>query len=115
MPCARRGLPVSGRRASILPLTKNTNQSSVPATKVERCREERGGTSTWQSLMRGLPTVEIDYLNGEIVLLGKQHGNPTPINATIRRLVQEVANHGQAPHALTIDDLREFLPVAAAD
>ena len=35
------------------------------------------GGSTWQSLARGLP-VEVDYLNGEIVLLGRLHGVPTP-------------------------------------
>lgn len=31
---------------------------------------ERGGGSSWQSLDRGTGTIEADYLNGEIVLLG---------------------------------------------
>ena len=41
----------------------------------------RGGGSSWQSLERGLGSVETDYLNGEIVLLGRLHGVPTPVNA----------------------------------
>ena len=35
---------------------------------------ERGGGSSWQSLARGSGTIEADYLNGEIVLLGRLHG-----------------------------------------
>jgi 2-dehydropantoate 2-reductase len=41
-------------------------------------------SSTWQSLQRGT-TLETDYLNGEIVLLGRLHGVPTPVNADIQR------------------------------
>src|SRR5262245_6002516 len=40
----------------------------------------RGGGSTWQSVERGLPSVETDYLNGEIVRLGRIFGVPTPVN-----------------------------------
>ena len=40
-------------------------------------------SSTWQSLQRG-STLETDYLNGEIVLLGRLHGAPTPVNADIQ-------------------------------
>ncbi len=45
---------------------------------------EHQGSSTWQSLQRGR-TLETDYLNGEIVLLGRLHGVPTPVNADIQR------------------------------
>jgi 2-dehydropantoate 2-reductase len=41
-------------------------------------------SSTWQSLQRG-SSLETDYLNGEIVLLGRLHGVPTPVNADIQR------------------------------
>src|SRR5262249_12900429 len=44
------------------------------------------GSSTWQSLARGTGHVEADYLNGEIVLLGRLHGVPTPVNETLRQL-----------------------------
>ena len=45
----------------------------------------RGGGSTWQSLARGAP-VETDHLNGEVVLLGRLHGVPTPVNAALQQL-----------------------------
>jgi 2-dehydropantoate 2-reductase len=57
----------------------------------------RGGGSSWQSLARHTGSVEADYLNGEIVLLGRLHGVPTPGNALARRLVVEAARTGAEP------------------
>lgn len=51
---------------------------------------DRGGASTWQSIERGLGSAETDYLTGEIVLLGRQHGVPTPINTFLQRFVHRV-------------------------
>jgi 2-dehydropantoate 2-reductase len=45
----------------------------------------RPGGSSWQSLARGAGSIETDYLNGEIVLLGRLHGIPTPVNAALQR------------------------------
>ncbi len=64
----------------------------------------RAGGSTWQSLARGAP-LETDYLNGEIVLLGRLAGVPTPINAALQALVAEAARAGAAPGALSIAEL----------
>jgi len=47
---------------------------------------ERVGSSSRQSLLRGAGSIETDYLNGEIVLLGRLHGVPTPVNAGLCRL-----------------------------
>jgi 2-dehydropantoate 2-reductase len=58
--------------------------------------EPRAGGSTWQSLQRG-SGVETDYLNGEITLLGRLHGVPTPTNAALQRLMREAASRGDAP------------------
>ncbi len=44
----------------------------------------RGGGSSWQSLARGLGTIEADALNGEIVRIGERVGVPTPVNALLR-------------------------------
>jgi 2-dehydropantoate 2-reductase len=41
---------------------------------------ERAGSSTRQSLVRGAPTLETDYLNGEVSLLGRLHRVATPVN-----------------------------------
>jgi 2-dehydropantoate 2-reductase len=43
----------------------------------------RAGSSTRQSLVRGAPTLETDYLNGEISLVGRLHDVPTPVNDTL--------------------------------
>jgi 2-dehydropantoate 2-reductase len=56
----------------------------------------RGGGSTWQSVARGTGSVEVDYLNGEIVLLGAEHGVPTPANAALQAACLELA-HSRAP------------------
>jgi 2-dehydropantoate 2-reductase len=61
----------------------------------------RDGGSTWQSLARGTGSVEADYLNGEIVLLGRLHGVPTPANALAQRLVRQAAHDRTAPGRLT--------------
>ena len=65
----------------------------------------RPGASSWQSLARGTGTIEADYLNGEVVLLGRLHGVPTPVNATLQRLANEAAHAGTPPGSLTPDDV----------
>jgi 2-dehydropantoate 2-reductase len=54
-------------------------------------------SSSWQSLQRGTGRIETDYLNGEIVLLGRLHGVPTPVNAEVQRLANRIARDGGAP------------------
>ena len=44
-----------------------------------RVTSEPGGSS-WQSIQRGTGNIETDFLNGEIVQLGRLHGIPTPAN-----------------------------------
>ena len=61
----------------------------------------RYGGSSWQSLSRGSRTIESAYLNGEIVLLGRLHGVPVPVNALLLRLAEQAARNGIAPGAVT--------------
>lgn len=65
----------------------------------------RPGSSTWQSLARGAGAVETDYLNGEIVLQGRLHGVPTPLNETLCRLAWQAVREGWAPGSLSADDV----------
>lgn len=50
--------------------------------------------STWQSIVRGSRT-EIDYLNGEIVALGRECEYPTPYNTRLVHLVHRVEKSGE--------------------
>jgi 2-dehydropantoate 2-reductase len=67
--------------------------------------EVRGGGSSWQSLARGAGVIEADYLNGEIVLLGRLHGTPTPVNEALGRLANRSAGERRPPRSLTADSL----------
>lgn len=58
-------------------------------------RAHRGGSS-WQSVERGTGRVETSYLNGEVVLLGRRHAVPTPVNEDLQRRAVTVAA-GEAP------------------
>jgi 2-dehydropantoate 2-reductase len=63
----------------------------------------RGGGSTWQSLARGTGSVEVDYLNGEIALLGTLHGVPTPYNRAVQQLLHELVAAGNAPGSCSLE------------
>ena len=76
--------------------------------------QDRGGGSTWQSLERGLGSVETDYLNGEIVLLGRLHGVPTPANELMQRLTAKAARDGIAAGSVDPQELLDRLGVSAS-
>lgn len=69
----------------------------------------RHGGSSWQSLARGLRSIETDYLNGEVVLLGRLHGVPTPVNGLLQQLAGEQARAGSPPGSVTPSALRAAL------
>lgn len=69
----------------------------------------RMGSSTWQSLARGRTSVETDYLNGEIVLLGAQLNIPTPYNRAAQVLANRIAYEGSPPASLRADDLMQVI------
>ena len=73
----------------------------------------RGGGSTWQSLSRGTGNVETDYLNGEIVALGREHGVATPVNAAMQAAVAQALADGDAAGSWTVDRLEGFLAAYA--
>jgi 2-dehydropantoate 2-reductase len=65
----------------------------------------RLGGSSWQSLARGAGSIEADYLNGEVTLLGRLHGVATPVNETLQRLANQAAARGLTPGHLTPDEV----------
>jgi 2-dehydropantoate 2-reductase len=56
-------------------------------------------------------SVETDYLTGEIVLLGRLHGVPTPVNDLLQRLANQMAVEGRPPGSLAAEDVLARLGV----
>lgn len=71
-----------------------------------------GGSSS-QSLARAAGTVEADYLNGEIVMLGRLHGVPTPVNEVLRRVANRMARERRPPASVGVDDLQAEVDAVA--
>lgn len=69
----------------------------------------RGGGSSWQSLARRTGAIESDYLNGEIVWLGRLHGVSTPANELVRRRANQLAAAGDPPASVPATELLECL------
>ena len=70
------------------------------------------GGSSWQSLARRAGSIEAEFLNGEVVLLGALHGVPTPVNALLQRLAVRAAADGTEPGTWRIEDLSELAGIA---
>ena len=70
---------------------------------------KRGGGSTFQSFARGATVNEIDWLNGEIVLLGRLHGVPTPVNSMLQQLARTAAAEHRAPRSLTTQEIEALV------
>jgi len=71
----------------------------------------KGGSST-QSLARGQGSIETDYINGEIVLLGRTFGAATPVNEAIQQAANELVSRRRA-QPFTPDELRARIDVLA--
>jgi 2-dehydropantoate 2-reductase len=67
----------------------------------------RPGGSSWQSVHRRTGDIETDYLNGEIVLLGRLHGITTPANELIQQLARECAIGRRVPGSVPETDVLE--------
>ncbi|MFE2373196.1 ketopantoate reductase family protein [Streptomyces sp. NPDC059398] len=67
--------------------------------------QPRGGGSSWQSLSRGTGTIEADFLNGEIALLGREHGVPTPVNAVLQRVANAFARERRPAGSMPVAEL----------
>jgi 2-dehydropantoate 2-reductase len=83
--------------------------SSMMKNIIESMGEQNTLGSMLQSIKRGRST-EVDYMNGEIVSLGKNNGIPTPVNSLMVGLVHEVETTGKF---LTVDELTHRLSQGA--
>src|SRR5690606_28267521 len=62
-------------------------------------------SSTWQSVVRGASSIETDYINGEVALLGQLHGVPTPANRLMVDLADRVIRERLTPGTITLDEV----------
>lgn len=72
------------------------------------------GSSTWQSVHRGTGSVETDFLNGEVVMLGRLHGVATPANALVQEATNNLVARGGAPGSWSEAELLDRLDAAAS-
>ncbi|WP_030162908.1 ketopantoate reductase family protein [Streptomyces sp. NRRL S-244] len=107
----REGRAVLG--AAGIAYASDAEQAAARDGKVDQPPGVRGGSS-WQSLRRGTGSIEADYLNGEISLLGRLHGVPTPVNDTLRHAANIFAREGLPPGAMSVEDLTALADEAAA-
>jgi 2-dehydropantoate 2-reductase len=68
--------------------------------------------SGWQSLARQTGTSEADYVNGEITLLGRLHGVPTPANDLVVSLANEAARLRHSPGSVSLSQIAGSLGLA---
>ena len=70
---------------------------------------QRAGSSSTQSLKRGAGSIETDYLNGEVVLMGRLNGVPVPLNSALSELGHDLISGKVGPGTLTEPELRARL------
>lgn len=63
------------------------------------------GGSTWQSLRRGTGDTEVDYLAGEVVLLGRLHDVPTPACEAVVAATRRLTRTAGEPRSLSADEV----------
>jgi 2-dehydropantoate 2-reductase len=68
----------------------------------------RGGSSSWQSVMRG-GQIEVDFLNGEIVLIAKKMGLDAPANSLVQELAQKTIQDSLKPGWISPQEILKIL------
>lgn len=88
-----------------------------PGEKVPACHKKFREEARWDGLREvvawGCGQVETDYLNSEIVLLGRLHGVPEPLNAALTRLGRKLAAEGAGPGRMSRAELEQLLEEAS--
>ena len=61
--------------------------------------------SLWQDLYLKRTHIESEYIHGQVVALGREHGVPTPYNAAYLELARGLHTAGNGPEKLRINDV----------
>ncbi|MCY4056511.1 MAG: ketopantoate reductase family protein [Gammaproteobacteria bacterium] len=70
---------------------------------------KRHGGSSLQSMLRGTGDIETDFMNGEIVLLGRLHGVPVPANTLVQEIGNRLVRENLEPGSVTIEELESVV------
>lgn len=89
--------------AGIVPVDPAVEVADLPSLQIDDVPGHLHRRSTWQSFARGAGS-EVDYLNGEVVLLGRLHGVPTPANEALQRFLgrQSASGASTSPIDVTV-------------
>jgi 2-dehydropantoate 2-reductase len=71
-------------------------------------------SSMWQDLVLGRHSGEAEFLNGEIVALGKKLGIGTPCNTTLLNIVNRMFDEGQKPGIHSPSELHDLIRTRSA-
>jgi 2-dehydropantoate 2-reductase len=72
-------------------------------------QEARTYASMWQDLRLGRKSHEAEFLNGDIVELGKKLGIPTPYNSTLLEVINDMFAKGLKPGIYTPAELHALI------
>ena len=101
--------------------------AGIPCATVEETRARRAdirggevpghkrhGGSSLQSMLRATGDIETDFMNGEIVLLGRLHGVPVPANTIVQEIGNRLVRENLAPGSVAVEELEHRILGAAA-
>ena len=72
----------------------------------------RGGGSSWQSIFRGTGDIETDYLNGEIVWLGRCYGVATPANEVCQSVALRLLRDNLVTGSISSTEILELIEIS---
>lgn len=91
-------------------MTEALKQPPKPSPDALNLAEDkRTHASMWQDLYLGRKTTEADFLNGEIVRLGKEVGIPTPYNSTLLEIINRMVGEEIKPGLYTPAELHALI------
>jgi len=74
-----------------------------------RSNGPRTYSSMWQDLHLGRKAHEAEFLNGDIVAIGRKLGIPTPLNSTLLEIVDRMFAEALSPGLYNPDELHDLL------
>jgi 2-dehydropantoate 2-reductase len=78
-------------------LTEALRRPPKPESARQALEGHRTYPSMWQDLSLGRASTEVDFLNGEIMEVGRRVGVPTPYNAVLLEIVNRMLKEGLMP------------------